>query len=163
MATTILGTTVTYSDDLKWEPVGPLDENGKGIFVSRVYGDLQSKGPTYFLMRCSAGIKAPRHMHSGDYYAVVVLGRFLHYLESENECEASPADRLGSKRVTPCAKTRVWDRKTVFWGFFCPTVSTLNSPRKNNRHGRNKTIGSVQTAIASPCCSFFSERARCQL
>ena len=43
MATTIPGTTVTYSEDLKWEPVGPLDENGKGIFVSPVYGDY-SKG-----------------------------------------------------------------------------------------------------------------------
>jgi hypothetical protein len=27
------GTIVTYPEDLKWEAVGPLDENGKGIFV----------------------------------------------------------------------------------------------------------------------------------
>jgi quercetin dioxygenase-like cupin family protein len=87
MAATIPGTTVTYSEDLKWEPVGPLDENGKGIFVSPVYGELQSKGPTYFLMKYSGGVRAPRHMHSGDYYAVVVSGRFRHYLESENECD----------------------------------------------------------------------------
>jgi len=40
-----------------------------------------------FLMKYSAGVRAPRHMHSGDYYAVVVSGRFRHYLESENECE----------------------------------------------------------------------------
>jgi quercetin dioxygenase-like cupin family protein len=87
MATTIPATTFTYSEDLKWQPVGPLDENGKGIFVSPVYGDLQSKGPTYFLMKYSAGVKAPRHMHSGDYHAVVVSGHFLHYLERESECE----------------------------------------------------------------------------
>jgi quercetin dioxygenase-like cupin family protein len=84
---TIPGTAVTYPEDLKWEAVGPLDENGKGSFVSRVYGDLQTKGPTYFLMKYSAGVKAPPHMHSGDYYAVVVSGRFRHYLESENESE----------------------------------------------------------------------------
>ena len=42
MASIIPGTTVTYSEDLKWEPVGPLDDNGKGIFVSLVYGDLRT-------------------------------------------------------------------------------------------------------------------------
>jgi quercetin dioxygenase-like cupin family protein len=78
-------TTVTYPEDLKWEPVGPLDENGKGIFVSRVYDDLQMKGPTYFLMKYSAGVTASPHIHSGDYYAVVVSGNFRHFLESENE------------------------------------------------------------------------------
>ena len=78
-------TIVTYPEDLKWEAVGPLDENGKGIFVSLIYGDLRGKRPTYFLMKYSAGVKAPPHMHSGDYYAVVVSGKFRHYLETENE------------------------------------------------------------------------------
>jgi quercetin dioxygenase-like cupin family protein len=79
------GTSVTYAEDLKWQAVGPLDEHGRGIFVSLVYGDLQTKGPTYFLMKYSAGVKAPPHLHSGDYYAVVVSGKFRHFLESENE------------------------------------------------------------------------------
>ena len=43
------GTTVTYPEHLKWEPVGPLDENGKEIFVSLIYGDLRTKGPIHFL------------------------------------------------------------------------------------------------------------------
>jgi hypothetical protein len=30
------GTNVTYPEDLKWEAVGPLDENGKGIFISPI-------------------------------------------------------------------------------------------------------------------------------
>jgi quercetin dioxygenase-like cupin family protein len=81
------GTIVTYPENLKWQAVGPLDENGKGIFVSLIYGDLEKKGPTNFLMKYSAGVKAPPHTHSGDYYAVVVSGRFRHYLESENEYE----------------------------------------------------------------------------
>ena len=42
------GTIVTYPEDLKWEAVGPLDENGKGIFVSLLYGDLETKGPIHF-------------------------------------------------------------------------------------------------------------------
>ena len=79
------GTSVTYAEDLKWQAVGPLDEHGRGIFVSMIYGDLQTKGPTCFLMKYSAGVKAPPHVHSGDYYAVVVSGKFRHFLESENE------------------------------------------------------------------------------
>ena len=81
------GTIVTYPENLKWEPVGPVDKNGKGIFVSLIYGDLQTKGPTHFLMKYSAGVTAPPHIHTGDYYAVVVSGKFRHYLESENEYE----------------------------------------------------------------------------
>jgi quercetin dioxygenase-like cupin family protein len=81
------GTVVTYAENLKWQAVGPLDENGKGIFVSLLYGDLEKKGPTSFLMKYSADVKAPPHVHSGDYYSVVVSGKFKHYLESENEYE----------------------------------------------------------------------------
>ena len=36
-------------------------------------------------MKYSAGITAPPHIHTGDYYAVVMSGKFRHYLESENE------------------------------------------------------------------------------
>jgi anti-sigma factor ChrR (cupin superfamily) len=79
------GTIVTYPEDLKWQAVGPLDEHGRGIFVSLIYGDLEKKGPTNFLMKYSALVKAPPHIHSGDYYAVVVSGSFRHFLESENE------------------------------------------------------------------------------
>ena len=79
------GTSVIHAEDRKWEAVGPVDEQGRGIFVSLLYGDLQTKGPTCFLMKYSAGMKAPPHTHSGDYYAVVVSGQFRHFLESENE------------------------------------------------------------------------------
>ncbi len=43
------GTIVTYPEDLEWEASGPLDENGKGIFVSLLYGDLKTMGPANFL------------------------------------------------------------------------------------------------------------------
>jgi quercetin dioxygenase-like cupin family protein len=79
------GTVVTYPEDRQWEAVGPLDEQGKGIFISLLYGDLQTKGPVHFLMKYSAGVKAPPHLHSGDYYAVVVSGNFRHFLEAEGE------------------------------------------------------------------------------
>ena len=85
------GTIVTYPEDLKWQAVGPLDEHGKGIFVSLIYGDLEKKGPTNFLMKYSAGVKAPPHIHSSDYYAVVVSGSFRHFLESENESKVLTA------------------------------------------------------------------------
>ena len=79
------GTIVVHPEDRQWQAVGSLDEDGKGIFVSLIYGDLAKKGPTAFLMKYSAGVKAPAHTHSGDYYAVVVSGQFRHYLESEDE------------------------------------------------------------------------------
>ena len=82
-----LGTTVTCAKDRQWQAVGPVDENGKGIFVSLLYGALEGKGPVNFLMKYSAGVKAPPHTHSGDYYAAVVSGQFRHYLESEDEYE----------------------------------------------------------------------------
>ena len=85
------GTIVTYPEDLKWQAVGPLDEHGRGIFVSLIYGDLEKKGPTNFLMKYSAGVKAPPHIHSSDYYAVVVSGSFQHFLESENESKVLTA------------------------------------------------------------------------
>ena len=83
--TKILGTAVTYAEDRNWQAIGPLDQNGKGIFVSLLYSDLETKGPVNFLMKYSGGVKAPPHTHSGDYYAVVVSGQFRHYLESEDE------------------------------------------------------------------------------
>ena len=89
--TQLPGTSITHPKDLKWEAVGPLDENGKGIFISPIYGDTKTKGPTYFLMKYSAGLKAPPHIHSGDYYSVVVSGSFRHYLETEQECEVLTA------------------------------------------------------------------------
>jgi anti-sigma factor ChrR (cupin superfamily) len=85
------GTIVTYPEDLKWEAVGPLDENGKGIFVSVLYGDLETKGPMHVLMKYSAGVKAPPHRHSGDYSAVVVSGNFRHFLASEHEYQVLTA------------------------------------------------------------------------
>jgi len=59
------GTIVAYPEDLKWEAVGLLDENGKGIFVSLLYGDLKTKGPANFPMKYSTGVEAPPHIHSG--------------------------------------------------------------------------------------------------
>jgi quercetin dioxygenase-like cupin family protein len=88
------GTSVTYPEDIKWKPVGPLDENGKGIFVSLIYGTLDGRGPTTFLMKYSAGVKAPPHIHSGDYYAVVVSGRFRHFLESGGESKVLTAGAM---------------------------------------------------------------------
>ena len=48
MATTIPATTFTYSEDLKWQPVGPLDENGKGVFVSPAMGPYSRMDPPIF-------------------------------------------------------------------------------------------------------------------
>ena len=98
--TQLPGTSITHPEDLKWEAVGPLDENGKGIFISPIYGDTKTKGPTYFLMKYSAGLKALPHIHSGDYYSVVVSGSFRHYLETEQEGEVLTAGAAWFQRGT---------------------------------------------------------------
>jgi quercetin dioxygenase-like cupin family protein len=85
------GTIVTNREDVKWKAVGPLDQSGRGIFVSILYGELETKGPTNFLMKYSAGIEAPPHTHSSDYYSVVVSGRFRHFLASESESDVLTA------------------------------------------------------------------------
>jgi hypothetical protein len=79
------GAVVTYAEDITWQPVGPLDADGRGIFVSLLYGGLETPGPTNVLMKYSAGVSAAPHRHSGDYYAVVVSGKIRHFLESEDE------------------------------------------------------------------------------
>src|SRR6202000_2506334 len=65
-----------------------------------IYGGLQNKRPAYFLMKYSAGVKAPPHIHSGDYYAVVVSGSFRHFLESENEYKVMTAEETWFQRVS---------------------------------------------------------------
>jgi quercetin dioxygenase-like cupin family protein len=79
--------TVTYARDLTWSSIGPVDEDGKGIFVSLMHGELESRAPTAFLMKYSAGVRAPAHTHSGDYHCVVVSGQFRHFASDEDEFE----------------------------------------------------------------------------
>ncbi|MDX3854889.1 DUF4437 domain-containing protein [Streptomyces sp. AK02-01A] len=89
--TTECGVIVTCPEDLTWEAVGPLDGSGRGIFISRLFGNPGEAEPTSFLMKYSGGIEAPPHIHSSDYYAVVVSGKFRHFLERESECKALTA------------------------------------------------------------------------
>ena len=80
-------TAATLARDVEWTPVGDTDEQGNGIFIALQYGELGTHTPTYLLMKYSAGVVAPPHLHSGDYYAVVVAGAFRHYLHDEDEFE----------------------------------------------------------------------------
>jgi len=59
-------------------------------------------------MKYSAGVKAPPHIHSGDYYAVVVSGNFRHFLESENEYKVLTAGATWVQKVTLSTKTVVY-------------------------------------------------------
>jgi hypothetical protein len=84
--TQLSGTIVTLPQQLNWTAVGSLDQSGRGIFVSPIHGELKVKGPVHLLMKYSSGIATPPHVHTSDYYAVVVAGRFRHFLNHENEC-----------------------------------------------------------------------------
>ncbi|OJZ71981.1 hypothetical protein BRW65_17980 [Mycobacterium paraffinicum] len=112
-------TIVTYAKDLEWQPVGPLNDQGKGIFVSLMYGDLETAGPTAFLMKYSAGVTAPPHFHGHDYYAVVVSGRFRHYLQDPDEYEVlTPGSTWFQKGNAVHGDTCVGDEDcvlSIFW------------------------------------------------
>ena len=129
-------TIVTYAKDLEWQPVGPLDENGKGIFVSLMYGDLETTGPTAFLMKYSAGVTAPPHIHGHDYYAVVVSGSFRHYLQDPDEYQVlTPGSTWFQKGNAVHGDTCVGDDDcilSIFWphGF---DVTFIENRRRDGR------------------------------
>jgi anti-sigma factor ChrR (cupin superfamily) len=114
------GTSITHPEDLNWEAVGPLDENGRGIFISPIYGDTKTKGPTYFLMKYSAGVKAPPRTHSGDYYSVVVSGSFRHYLETEQECEVLTTGAAWFQKGTVAHQDRCVGSEDCILAIFWP-------------------------------------------
>jgi len=89
---------ITYPEDIKWKTVVAPDTEGRAISVFMLYGQLEQKGPTTFLMKYSGGRRATPHLHSNDYYAVVVSGKFRHFLTSESE----------SRPLTPGA---TWSQK----------------------------------------------------
>jgi quercetin dioxygenase-like cupin family protein len=76
---------ITYPEDIRWKTVVAPDAQGRAISVFMLYGQLEQKEPTEFLMKYSAGRRATPHLHSGDYYAVVVSGKFRHFRASGSE------------------------------------------------------------------------------
>jgi len=76
---------ITYPENIQWKPVVAPDAEGRSISAFMLYGEIGRMGPTAFLMKYSAGRKAMPHLHSNDYYAVVVSGTFRHFLRSETE------------------------------------------------------------------------------
>lgn len=58
---------------LKYGATGVKDASGKELLVAAAYGDL-TKGPHGSFVRMPAGFSSIPHVHTGDYWGVVISG-----------------------------------------------------------------------------------------
>lgn len=70
-----------------------------GVSVSVLYGGIDQGVPTLQLGKIGAGVTFPVHSHSGDYYAVLVTGRFQHW--EEGDADRGPIMTAGSHFYQP--------------------------------------------------------------
>ena len=61
------------STQIKFSPSGVKDAGGRELLISPAYGDL-GKGPHGTFIRMPAGFSSAIHIHTGDYWGVVVAG-----------------------------------------------------------------------------------------
>lgn len=76
------------ADAVQYLPLFP------GVSVSFLYGGIDQGVPTLQLGKIGAGVTFPAHSHSGDYYAVVISGRFQHW--EEGDADRGPIMTAGS-------------------------------------------------------------------
>lgn len=67
-------------EDLTFVPQRP----GSPVEVAVLWGD-PATGPSGVLLKMPAGAKAPTHMHSASYRAIIIEGAPSHMLEGANE------------------------------------------------------------------------------
>src|SRR5688572_5694700 len=89
---------LTPAADVKWAPLDPKDTEGKGPKMTVVFGDPKKKGPLGILLNLPADSKPGPHIHSSDYYAVVVKGVEHNW---ENGTDTGPALPAGSHWFQP--------------------------------------------------------------
>jgi hypothetical protein len=65
---------VTPAADVKYRPLDPNDSEGKGPQIAIVFGDFATKAPVGFLFKVPGGFRPGPHIHTADYYSVVLEG-----------------------------------------------------------------------------------------
>ena len=66
--------TRTPAPEVKYQPLDPGDKQGKGPQISMVFGDMKVKAPVGFLFKVPPGFRQGPHIHTQDYYSVVLQG-----------------------------------------------------------------------------------------
>jgi hypothetical protein len=83
------GISVTQPSEVKWTPMNP-QAGDKGPQLAVVFGD-PSKGPFGALMKFPAGTRPGPHIHSSDYWGVVVSGQMADFAAGGDEGKAVAA------------------------------------------------------------------------
>ena len=66
--------TRTPAPEVKYQPLDPRDTEGKGPQIAMVFGDMKKPAPVGFLFKVPGGFRPGPHLHTQDYYSVVLQG-----------------------------------------------------------------------------------------
>jgi len=80
---------VTPAPDVKYQPLDPNDSQRQGPQISVLFGDFAKKAPVGFLFKVPPGFRPGPHLHTADYYSVVVEG-IVHDFAPGSADEGSP-------------------------------------------------------------------------
>jgi len=73
---------------VKYQPLDPGDKEGKGPQIAMVFGDMKQKAPVGFLFKVPAGFRPGPHIHTQDYYSVVLEGTVHDFAPGSDEGKA---------------------------------------------------------------------------
>jgi len=93
------------STQLQFAPSGVKDGSGRELMVGPAYGDL-ARGPHGSFVKMPAGFSSLPHIHTGDYWGVVVTGVAVNGPPSGSEVPLPAGSywfqKGGEKHVTKC-------------------------------------------------------------
>lgn len=78
----------TPPGQVAYQPLDPRDKEGKGPQIAMVFGDMKKKAPVGFLFKVPAGFRPGPHLHTQDYYSVVLEGAVHDFAPGADEGEA---------------------------------------------------------------------------
>ena len=78
----------TPAPEVKYQPLDPSDKEGKGPQIAIVFGDMMKKAPVGFLFKVPAGFRPGPHIHTQDYYSVVLQGTVHDFAPGADEGKA---------------------------------------------------------------------------
>lgn len=94
--------------DLEWKQMFP------GVNFAPAYGDWET-GAHGKYVRIDHRANVPMHIHSGDYYAVVISGRLANLYEGGERIELSPGDYFYMAEKRPHAHECLTAEGCVFY------------------------------------------------
>ena len=78
----------TPASEVKYQPLDPGAKDGKGPQIAMVFGDMKKKAPVGFLFKVPPGFRPGPHIHTQDYYSVVLQGTVHDFAPGTDEGKA---------------------------------------------------------------------------